>query len=509
MTPTSTHPISPYIYGLNGYTGIANAPPLPTFDRAGGNRWTAYNWENNASNAGSDYLYESDSYLSSSATPAEAVRSVIAADRAVGAASLVTLQMQGWVSADESGPVSTANPPDPARFKPLVFKKSTRTAAAFTTAPSTSDSAVYMDEFAWALDQKFSGQAIFARNAALPTFVQLDNEPELWSSTHLEIQGSTPITSDSYIARTVALARALKDQFPDMTIVGPAHYGFGGLYSWQGELSPTPSGADWFADKYLAALAAAGATYGRPLVDVYDFHWYSEATDPSGARVTSLGGPTLSDAQVQAIVQSPRSLWDTSYAESSWIRNVIGGPIYLLGRLQSKIAATNPGMKLGITEYNNGGCQHVAGTLAQADNLGIFGAQGVFAASYWPLGSNESYCMAAFRVFRGFDGAGATFGDVAVQATSSKVQNVAAYASTDSAHPGRAVFVAINRSTSAQQTAFTGLPVSGTAHLYRVSASSAAGQSPVAPVAAGTMAVSGSSFSLSLPALSVTTIDVH
>ena len=509
LTPASTRAISPYIYGLNFYTGVTNAPPLLTLDRAGGNRWTAYNWESNASNAGSDYLYESDAYLSSSSTPAEAVRALIAGDRAVGAASLVTLQMQGWVSADESGPVSTAHPPDTTRFKPLVFKKSTQTATAFTTAPPTSDNAVYMDEFAWALDQKFAGQGIFAANAATPTFVQLDNEPELWNSTHLEIQGSTPISSDAYIAKTIALTQALKDQFPGMTIVGPAHYGFGGLYSWQNELGATPTGANWFADKYMAALKTASASYGKPLVDVYDFHWYSEARDPNGTRITSLNGTTLTDAQVQAIAQSPRSLWDASYAESSWIHDVLGAPIKLLPRLQAKIAAANPGMKLGITEYNNGGCQHIAGTLAQADNLGIFAAQGVFAATYWPLSSSEPWCLAAFRAFRGFDGASASFGDVAVQASSSNVQAVAAYASTDSAHAGRTVFVAINRSTSAQQTAFTGLAVSGTAHLYRISTASASGQNPVKPVAAGTQAVTGSSFSVSLPALSVTTIDIH
>jgi hypothetical protein len=508
LTPASTRAISRYIYGLNFYNGITNAPPLPTLDRAGGNRWTAYNWENNASNAGSDYLYESDNYLSDSSTPGEAVRALIAADRAVGAASLVTLQLQGWVSADESGPVSTSNPPDTTRFKPVVFKKSTQSAAAFTTTPTTADNAVSMDEFAWALDQKFAGLGIFAANAATPTFVQLDNEPELWNSTHLEIQGSTPISSDAYIARTIALAKALKDQFPGMTIVGPAHYGFGGFYSWQGELGATPSGANWFADKYLAALKSASASYGKPLVDVYDFHWYSEAKDPSGNRITGLNGSTLTDAQVQAIVQSPRSLWDASYSESSWIHDVLGGPIALLPRLQAKIAAGNPGMKLGITEYNNGGCQHIAGTLAQADNLGIFGAQGVYAATYWPLGGNETYCLAAFRAFRGFDGASATFGDTAVQASSSKVQDVAAYASTDSTHPGRTVIVAINRSTTTRQVAFTGLPVSGTAHLWRISASSAAGQNPVKPVSAGTQAVSGASFSVALPALSVTTMDI-
>src|SRR6266852_3131162 len=81
IDPTKTKPISPYIYGINFYSGNAGASPFLTFDRAGGNRWTAYNWETNASNAGSDYIYNNDAYLSSSNVPAEAVRSFIAGDQ--------------------------------------------------------------------------------------------------------------------------------------------------------------------------------------------------------------------------------------------------------------------------------------------------------------------------------------------------------------------------------------------------------------------------------------------
>jgi len=83
INPSKTKPISPWIYGINFYSGVTGAPPQLTFDRAGGNRWTAYNWETNASNAGSDYLYENDDYLSSSTVPAEAVRSFIAGDQAM------------------------------------------------------------------------------------------------------------------------------------------------------------------------------------------------------------------------------------------------------------------------------------------------------------------------------------------------------------------------------------------------------------------------------------------
>jgi fibronectin type 3 domain-containing protein len=511
INPSSTHPISPYIYGLNFYSGVTGAPPNLTFDRDGGNRWTAYNWETNASNAGSDYLYENDDYLSSSTVPAEAVRSFIAGDQANGMVSLVTFQMQGLVAGDENGPVSVADPPDLTRFKQVVYQKSTQSSAPFTLNPPTTDNYVYMDEFIWALDQKFSGQSIFGANPTTQhTFVQLDNEPELWNTTHLEVQGPNPITSDAYIAKTLALTQALKDQFPEVLIFGPVHYGFEGIYNWQGELSATPTGNNWFPDKYLPAIKTASITYGKPLVDVYDFHWYSEATDGSGNRVINLPGPTLTDAQVQAIVQSPRSLWDTTFTENSWITtDVLGGPIYILGRLQSRIASENPGMKISITEYNNGGGQHIAGTIAQADNLGIFGAQGLFAACLWPLSDTEPYTLAGYRAFRDFDGANSDFGDTSVQATSSNVQNVVVYASTDSTTPGRVVFVAINRFTSSQITAINGLPLSGTAHLYQMTASSAQSQSPIVPVTAGTMSASGSSLTITLPALSVTTIDVQ
>ena len=508
IDPAKTKPISPYIYGINFYSGNPGVSPLLTFDRAGGNRWTAYNWETNASNAGGDYIYNNDSYLSGSNVPAEAVRSFIAADQGQGLASLVTVQLQGLVSADENGPVSVTSPPDLTRFKTVVDKKG----STFTAMPPTTDANVYMDEFVWALDQKLPG--IFGAHPTHPTFLSLDNEPELWNSTHLEVQGRNPITSDDYITKTINLSKALKDQFPNVVIFGPVHYGFQGLYNWQGELSATPGGTNWFPDKYLPALETASTAYGKPLVDVYDFHWYAEVYDASGTRILNLNGTTLTDAQVQLIVQSPRNLSDPTFRDDGnsnpWIFNELGQtPINILGRLQAKINAEFSGMKVAITEYENGGWNHISGTIAEADTLGIFGSQGVFAANFWPPNGTYSYALAGFRAFRGFDGANASFGDTSLQATSSAVQNVMVYASLDSSMPGRVVFVAINRSSAAKVTAINGQVLSGTAHLYQMTAASAQGQNPVQPVAVGTMPVSGSSLTITLPTYSVTTIDVR
>jgi hypothetical protein len=510
IMPSNTRPISPYIYGVNSAATLEGLPQDLTLDRAGGNRWTAYNWESNASNAGSDYYYQNDTFLSGSSTPAEAVTSWISGDQKRGAATLITVQMQGWVAADVNGRVSIEHPPEPARFKKVIFQKKMLSDAPFTVAPPKEEPAVYMDEFIWAVDHKFPGQNIFGKSPSTqPVFAQLDNEPELWKNTHREVQGPNGVPADTYIAKTIALATALKTQFPDLVIFGPAHFGFYGIYTWNGELSPSPNGGNWFPDRYLPALKAAAERFGKPLVDVYDFHWYPEVTDGNGTRITKLNGATLSDDQVQAIVQSARSLWDKGFREKSWITQTLGGPVDILPRLQSRIDAQNPGMRLAITEYNPGGGHHIAGTLAEADYLGVFGTQGLFAANFWPLEKVEPYTLAGFRAFRDFDGARHNFGDTSVQAESSNIGAVAAYVSTDSTRPGRVVIVAINRSAAAQETELVGQPLTGTAHLFRMSATSAAGERTIQPVAAGTQSVSGSSLQVSLPALSVTTIDIY
>jgi len=66
-----SRPISKFVYGVNQSLdgNYANA----TFTRLGGNRWTAYNWENNASNAVSDWYFQNDASLGGGDTPGGAV----------------------------------------------------------------------------------------------------------------------------------------------------------------------------------------------------------------------------------------------------------------------------------------------------------------------------------------------------------------------------------------------------------------------------------------------------
>lgn len=515
VTPSSARTISPLIYGVNGPAVSPLAVPYAsvTLNRLGGNRWTAYNWQNNASNAGSDYLYENDNLLSSSTAPLAGITPTVDTDRTNNVATLITLPMLGYVAADVSGPVSVTNPIQTSRFKSVVFAKG----SAFTATPSNANASVYDDEMVWALNQHYAGEGIFSSTPAIPpVLIELDNEPDIWSSTHQEIETATEISSSAFFTKSIALSTAVKKQFPQATIMGPANYGFAGFFYWQGTWAgASTAGYDWFLDGYLNAVNAAAKTLGNTLVDAYSLHWYSQVTDSSGTTVTGLTGSTLSADSVQAVVQSPRSLWDTSYVENSWIAQDTGiGAIKLIPRVLDKIAHAGVGnqyavSKMTITEYFNGGNNHIAGTLAQADNLGIFGAQGLYAATLWPIGT-APYPLGAFASFRNFDGAGHSFGNKSVAASSSNIANVSAYVSTDSTRPGRVVMVLINRSVSTQITAVTGQPLAGTAHVFRTTAASASAQGNViAPVAAGSQAVSGSTLTVTLPALSVTTVDIY
>jgi hypothetical protein len=149
---------------------------------------------------------------------------------------------------------------------------------------------------------------------------------------------------------------------------------------------------------------------------------------------------------VAARVQAPRSLWDPSYTENSWItQDSTGAPICLIPALRAKIEKWYPGTKLSISEYNYGGGGDVSGAIAQADVLGIFGREGVFAAALWPDMTAMPFIGGAFEMYRNYDGKDGTFGDVSIHAASGNAAKCSIYASLDSYVDGRMVVVLINK----------------------------------------------------------------
>ena len=423
-------PISPYIYGTNQPDWEGSARHL-TLTRIGGNRWTAYNWETNASNAGNDYMHQNDGFLGGGETPGEAVRPAVAAALKAGAAVIVTVPMAGYVSADKNGNGDVNKSGDylHTRFIKSLPHKPTP----FAYPPDTHDNVVYQDEFVSWLEKTFPPQNKQAR-----VFYSLDNEPDIWDNTHARLR-TQKLTYAELLQRSIDYGRAIKAAAPGSQIFGPASYGWGGFSNLQ---SASDANGRAFLDFYLAGMKTAEKTVGTRILDALDVHWYPEAKG-GGKRITEGGN---GEEVVNARLQAPRSLWDAAYKEDSWIANdVLRAPIRLLPRLKEQIANNYPGTKLAITEYNYGGGNHISGALAQADVLGIFGREGVYAAALWHLAQDESFVYGGFDMYRNFDGKDGHFGDTSVSADTDDVEKTSVYASVDSAHPGRMVIVALNK----------------------------------------------------------------
>jgi len=432
---TASKPISPYIYGAN-HPDWSKIGPLFTLARQGGNRMTAYNWETNASNAGSDWQHQNDGYVGESNEPGWSVRTFFQAAQEHGAAAIVTVPTAGYVSADKNGDGDVNKTPNylQVRFHRSFAKKPTPIAFP----PNPGDKAVYQDEFvAWVEKTKSPRTSVM---------YSLDNEPDLWSHTHARIVPKKPGYAE-IIANNTEFAAAIKQVAPKAIVLGPANYGWHGFRTFQD--APDRNGRD-FLDVYLAAMKAAEAKAGRRLLDVLDIHWYPEAQG-DGKRIALTGGPE-SVGVFTARIQAPRSLWDPNYVEKSWITesSTAGKPIELLPRVLKQIAAHYPGTKLAITEYNYGGGRHVSGLLAQADVLGIFGRYGLFAACNWGVGPEDSAMLAGYRAFRNFDAKGGAFGDLGLGVSGERPAEFSIYASQDSKAKGRLTVVAINKTDALQ-----------------------------------------------------------
>lgn len=451
--------ISPYIYGTNA---LLTEEENWTMRRSGGNRMSGYNWENNASNAGSDWNHSSDNYLGGGDVPGKVLSDFHTKSLELGTFSLVTLQMAGYVARDKNGTVSEAETAPSNRWNEAVPRKN----AVFTTTPDVTDNYVYMDECVNFLVETF-GSAGAA--TGIPAYC-LDNEPALWISTHPRIHPDQ-VTCQEIIERSVALAQAVKDVDSAAAIFGPVLYGFAAYTDLQSALDwgQVSSGTDyaWFIDYYLDEMKRASDTDARRLLDVLDIHWYPEARgyppggSSDGYRIVMDGGADFetfrnSREVAQARMQAPRTLWQEGYIESSWIGQWGQDHLPLLPALHNSIATYFPDTKLAVTEFTYGGEDHISGGIAMADALGIFGKYGVHYGTYWNTESQTDYTTAAYQIYRNYDGVNSTYGSIHVQAETNDIPNSSAYASVFDEDSVQLHCIVINKNLdTAMQAAFS------------------------------------------------------
>ncbi len=494
--------ISPYLYGVNSGADMS-AVTARSF-RLGGNRMSAYNWENNMSNAGSDYMNMSDMYLiTKAADKFKRVPGGAALDAAKTSAdnnvpyTLLTLQMLGYTASGKKGSVSEKN----AAPSDFWCKVENRKKGEFASEPDKKDGVVYMDEYLNYLFEKVGK----SDGGGFKGFA-LDNEPALWQHTHSRVQQG-PLSCKELIEKSIDLASLVKDMDENADVFGPALFGYSAFTNFTGtpdwEQLKSDNGYRWFIDGYLDEMKKAGEKQGRRLLDVLDLHFYTEAKGVCGERSCNHYD---NDGCVQARLDSTRSLYEEGYKENSWIVDTGAEFFPLLPNVRQSIDKYYPGTKLAFTEYNFGGGDHISGAVAEADALGIFAEYGVYFATIWAF-ENSEYQFSAINMFTNYDGQGSGFGDTLVESKSFDRNAVSVYSAIDSSDKSKLRVIAVNKSI--HDATPVNISIAGKEKYSSAKVYGLYGDSPEIRQMDGVEKIKNNSFSYELPPLSVTEFEIE
>jgi hypothetical protein len=204
-------------------------------------------------------------------------------------------------------------------------------------------------------------------------------------------------------------------------------WGSGPCYEpWQNPIDRNAHGGAPLIEYYLQQFKSYETAHNVRLLDYVDLHTYFAPDN----LAFSTGGDT--DLQ-KSRLNSTRVFWDPTYIDPNFNQpnytsdanftascNTPTQSPQVIPMMKTWIVNDYPGTKLAITEYNWGGLEHINGALAQADILGIFGREGLDLGTLWgpPDPNTQVPGMMAFETYRNYDGAGSTFGDMALTSTS-------------------------------------------------------------------------------------------
>lgn len=457
-------PINPLIYGLAGGSDALHQQIQATLVRWGGNPASRYNWQlGNAWNAARDWEFRNGNYGNIAADdrlPSGVADKSIAAARALGAASLVTIPALGWVARDDKNESRSLDVPKGgglplagsvvgaiAGYDPSANRARTSVPSLARALAGAPASAVVQDAWVRHLVRRFGD----ATHGGV-RYYAVDNEPDLWDITHTDVHPAR-MGYETMLATFLDYATAIKDADPTAQVTGPVLSGWTGMY-----YSSLDRGADNFATAadraahggapfvtwWLQQVKAHDEQTGRRTLDVLDVHYY-----PQGGEYQPGGNDTATN---QRRLRSTRSLWDPTFIDESWIAKTydedsVRGIVRLVPRLREWVTKLYPGTKIGVTEWNWGAEDTPNGALAIAEVLGIFGREGVDLAAYWTAPKERSPGALAFQAYRNYDGKGAAFGDIALSVGVTDPDRLSCFASASSA-TGDLVAVVLNKQES-------------------------------------------------------------
>lgn len=466
-----THAINPYIYGWNAYQLVGSAAKAANIgiDRWGGDATSRYNYTLDVTSSAGDWYFENQSGLAGGTQSNSSFNAQVAADQGIGARTIGTLPVNGWVAKDATScsfPTATfagQAAVDSSRgcgngVYPQGTQGCTSASGCNVTGNDPTLTSTKIDVGAWAGNWVtfLVGKFGTAANGGVAVY-DLDNEPSWWDAVHRDVH-PLPFTYDEVTTNGIAVAKAVKAADPTAEVSGPvidfwwayfyskkdieSGWGSAPCYGqpWNNPIDRQAHNGTPLIEYYLQQFAAASQTGGTRLLDYVDVHAYFGYQGTTNLSFTTAGDTSTQ----QARLNSTRVLWDPTFTDpnfqqpnyttdanySSSCSNVPLQAPQVIPMMRNWVAKDYPGTKLAITEYNWGGLEHINGALAQADILGIFGREGLDIGTLWgppdPTKSQTPGLM-AFEVFRNYDGSNHMFGDMAISSVSADQGKLSVY----------------------------------------------------------------------------------
>ncbi len=494
-----THPISPYIYGMNAYVLDTNTATTANIavTRWGGDNTSRYNYQNNTSNSASDWYFE-NSYGSGGLWPDGTFEDLVTIAASHGIKTLGTVPVLGWVTNSSTSACSftLTEFPDQQSYDGTcgngidsngndLVGNAKIAAITSISMPPPSPPAPSAVNHSWAAKTWAGGwvDSLVSKSETAASggvaIWDLDNEPAWWDAVHRDVHPN-PSTYDEVTNGGIGTALAIKTADPAAEVSGPViDYWWNYFYSkkdiengwssgpcyepWQNPIDRQAHGGVPMIEYYLQRFKDAETTYGMRLLDYVDLHTYFAADYQGSSVAFTTAGDT--GAQ-QARLNSTRVFWDPTYTDPNYNQpNYITDPNYtsncnvplqapqLIPMMQTWIANNYPGTKTAIDEYNFGGMEAINGAITQADILGIFGREGLDLATLWPTTnySEQVPGTMAFAMYRNYDGAKSTFGEMALASSSTDQSQLSVYSAQRTAD-GAITVIVINKTYGALST---------------------------------------------------------
>jgi len=439
------HAISPYIYGINDYadSGLGAIMHIP-LRRFGGDATTSYNWRIDVSNSAVDWYFVNGSQTSAippSLPDGSSFDLYHEFNLQTGAVSLGTISLMDWTPKDSTScSFSVAKYGAQQQVDPYqtdcgngVLASNAQQILNDPNDAYQPMAATYPQDWVSYLMKRYgkgSGGGV--------TLWSMDNEPEWWYGTHIDIYQS-PATYDDMLARNLRLAQAVKAADPTALVTGPVPSGWMGyFYSradmasgwgtypylyWDNPTDQKAHGSIPWVEYYLQQMNQFEQQHNYRLLDALDIHGYVAP----GSLSTTAG-----DAAMETLrMTSTRALWDPNYiVPDTSFDDASGNPVapQLIPRMHQWVDQNYPGTKLAITEYWWNALGSITGAIAQADILGIFGQQSLDYGTLWGPPAPTDPGAFAFKIFLNYDGNGNQFGSTGVSATSSDPDTLSIFA---------------------------------------------------------------------------------